>query len=427
MNGHDDASFISPEQLCVGLYVHIDLPWLEHPFTFGSFKIKSDDQIQTLRGLKLKRIRFDPERSDNPPLPARDNGVSEPVVPEVVPAQEDPLRIAKQQRIEVLHQHRQECAVVQKAFLKAAGVMRNVNRNLFSQPQETLEEVHEMVSQMVRIFLDRADVTLQVMGERAGGEDVYYHSLNVSVLCLMLAKGLDLKPEESQQLGTGALLHDIGLAEIPDRILRKTDPLTRAEAKLRKMHCDYGVDLGRKLGLSEPVLQIIAQHHEMQDGSGYPKGLRGDAVHPLARIVAVVNHYDNLCNPLDIHKALTPHEALSQMFAQQRGRFDAHILQLMIRSLGVYPPGTLVRLSNEALALVSSVNVEKPLRPWVVVYEPDTPADAAVMLDLGQEPDISISKALRPGQLPPEIVDYLSPRRRVTYYFDSAHDSASKH
>jgi hypothetical protein len=108
------------------------------------------------------------------------------------------------------------------------------------------------------------------------------------------------------------------------------------------------------------------------------------------------------------------------MFAQHRKRFDAKVLQLMIRNLGVYPPGSIVRLSNDALAMVSSVNTSKPMRPWVVVYEAGVSSDEAIMLNLEQEPDINISKALRPGQLPPEIVEYLSPRKRVTYYFDSS-------
>jgi hypothetical protein len=107
------------------------------------------------------------------------------------------------------------------------------------------------------------------------------------------------------------------------------------------------------------------------------------------------------------------------MFAQRRSKFDAKLLQLMIKNLGVYPPGTVVRLSNEALGLVQSVNPQKPLRPWVLVYDPDVPKEEAIMIDLEQEPDINISKAIRPVQLPAAALDYLSPRRRVTYFFDA--------
>ena len=422
----DNAHYIAPDQLCVGLYIHLDLPWMEHPFSFNNFKIKSDAQIRTLLSLKLKRIRYDPDRSDVPPYPHHPEPTtdsSSPVEePPEISAEEAHALEAKRERVEKLRQHREDLNKIQQAYLKAADAMRNINKKLQQNPKAAMEDITQLVDQMLDTFLNKADITLHAMGGPQEHSEIYFHSLNVSILCLMLAKGLGLNGQESHHLGIGALLHDIGLMEIPDRILKKTEPLTQAETNLRRLHCEYGVEMGKKMGLPPPVLQIIAQHHEFLDGSGYPQSLRNDAIAPLARIVAVVNHYDNLCNPEDINKALTPHEALSQMYAQARSRFDSNVLQLMVRSLGVYPPGTIVRLSNEAIALVSSVNPKKPLRPWLVVYDPDTPSTEAIMLNLGQEPDINISKALRSSQLPPEIVEYLSPRKRVTYYFDGTAD-----
>lgn len=430
MAAPENAHYIAPDQLRIGLFIHLDLSWLHHPFSFSSFKIKSDAQIQTLRSLKLKRIRYDPDRSDVPPYPhqpePKEDIRAEEQVPDVVVSEDSPALAAKKERIEKLRQHREELAQIQKAYLEAAETMRSINKKLQSNPVTAMEEVDQFVAQMVDTFLNKTDITLQAMGGSKESTEIYFHTLNVSILCLMLAKGLGLSTEDSHHLGIGALLHDIGLMQIPDRILRKIEPLTQAENNLRKMHCEYGVNVGVTMGLPKPVLQIIAQHHEMLDGSGYPKGLKGGIIHPLARIVAVVNHYDNLCNPVDIDKALTPHEALSYMFAQARSRFDTKVLQLLVRSLGVYPPGTIVRLSNDAIALVASVNPQKPLRPWLVVYDPDTPADEAIMLNLDQESDINISKALRPGQLPPEIVEYLNPRKRVTYYFDSGSETGGQ-
>ena len=297
--------------------------------------------------------------------------------------------------------------------------MRNINKNLFARPKECMEEVDELVNQMVSAFLDQPDVALHVIGEHAGGEETYFHGLNTSILSMMLAKDLGFNRATCQLLGVGALLHDIGLSDIPDRIARPRQELTTPERNLRQLHCEYGLRMGKQLGLPEPVLRIIAQHHELADGSGYPNKLKGDQIDPLARIVSLVNYYDNLCNPPDLAKAMTPHETLSLMFAQRRAKFDGKVLQVMIRCLGVYPPGTVVKLSNDALALVSSVNPAKPLRPWVTVYDPGIPKDEAILLDLEEEPDINIAKALRPIQLPPEVYEYLSPRKRVTYYFDS--------
>ncbi len=415
-----ETHYVATDQLRIGLFIHIDLPWFRHPFTLNSFKIKSEDQLRELRALKQPRFRFEPERSDGMPAALDTAPPPEERLPVVeTAASDDPAHHEKQARIKQIAEFRERVDHVEKAFVKAAAVMRNLNRNLLSRPVETVEEMNGLVNQMVTAFLEHPEVALHVMSEKCGGEEAYYHSLNTSILAMMLAKGLGYSGEEGQILGVGALLHDIGLMEVPDRVLKKRpEEYTKPERELRAMHVEYGVKIGKQLGVSREVLAIIAQHHEMADGTGYPQGLKLEKILPLARLVGVVNFYDNLCNPIDINQAMTPHEALSFMFAQRRNKFDAQMLQLMIRCLGVYPPGSVVKLSNEALALVVSVNPQKPLRPWVLVYDPSVPKEEAIMLDLEKETDIQISKAIRPGMLPPPVNAYLNPRKRVTYFFD---------
>ena len=107
------------------------------------------------------------------------------------------------------------------------------------------------------------------------------------------------------------------------------------------------------------------------------------------------------------------------MYAKRRDKFDAKVLQLMVRCLGVYPPGTLVQLSNESLAVVTAVNPKKPLRPCILVYDPQVPKDEAIVLDLEKEAEINITKSIRPALLSPKAAAYLNPRKRVTYFFDA--------
>jgi hypothetical protein len=125
-----------------------------------------------------------------------------------------------------------------------------------------------------------------------------------------------------------------------------------------------------------------------------------------------------LCNPVNIDQALTPAEALSKMFVVLKSKFDATHLQVFIRCLGVYPPGSIVQLSNDMTGLVLSENATKPLRPNVLVYDREIPQDEAIIVSLEHEPDLKIIRSLRPVQLPREVYEYLSPRKRVTYYFD---------
>ena len=105
-------------------------------------------------------------------------------------------------------------------------------------------------------------------------------------------------------------------------------------------------------------------------------------------------------------------------------QFDAQVLQLMIRSLGVYPPGSIVKLSNEAIAMVVSVNPHKSLRPWVLLYDGAVPKEEAAMLNLEMEVDLTISKSIRPALLPAPVYAYLSPRKRITYFFDGGSPNA---
>lgn len=434
--------FISTDQLRIGVYVYLDVGWMHHPFSFNNFKIKSEDQLQTIRGLGLKRVRWDPERSDAKPLapgqkpppsaakaaPRADGQAAtggDPVADEsgtaaaaaAIAAATEAATAAKAQRVERLQQQRRQIAEVQLAFAGTAATVRAIGKNLFAQPKETIRQSEILIGQMVDVFLAAPEVAIQVMSEKPG-EDVYVHSLNVSILSMMIGRELKLSSEEVNTMGLGCLFHDIGMTEIPTKILAKTEPLTKAERDFLEMHCTYGLDIAKRVGLPDAVQAIVYRHHECHDGSGYPLKLKGEAVDTLSRIVAIAEYYDELCNPVNIAAALTPHEALSQMFAQQRNKFDPRFLQIFIRCLGVFPPGTVVRLNNDVVGLVISINAARPLKPSVIVYDAAVPKHEAIIVDLDAEPDINISQAIRPAQLPKAIYDYLSPRKRVSYYFD---------
>lgn len=114
---------------------------------------------------------------------------------------------------------------------------------------------------------------------------------------------------------------------------------------------------------------------------------------------------------------MTPHEALSLMFAKMPGKFEKAILQRLVKLLGIYPPGTVVQLSDGVLGMVLSLNQAELLRPSVMIYDPDIPKSEAVILDLNEEKDLSIKRSIRPAKLPAAVYAYLSPRERVNYFF----------
>jgi putative nucleotidyltransferase with HDIG domain len=421
-----ESSYLFPEQLYVGAFVTLDLPWFKHSFTLNSFKVRSEHQVRELRALKLPRYRYDPQRSDPAPstvavpTPAASEDATPPA-PDASGSQAptDPALLLQRQRQALIQQRRDSVDRVEKAFFKAGTVIKNMNKNIFLRPKETLQEMGLLVGELAAAFLESPDATLHVMGEKTGSEDVYFHSLNVAILSMMMAKETGLGPEIAREVCVGALLHDIGLNEIPDRIVKRSPAeASKPERNFRASHVELGVALGKKIGLSAQALAVLAQHHEFTDGSGYPKGLKLEEMTPGARVVSLVNYYDNLCNPIDISKALTPHEALSYMFAHCRQKFDMRALQLLIRSLGVHPPGSIVQLSNAAFGVVTCVNPKKPLRPTVLVYDEAVPKDEAITVNLEIETDLQILKSIRPALLSPKVAAYLNPRKRITYFFD---------
>lgn len=416
----DDVT-ITMDQLCVGLYIELDLKWFEHPFAFSRFKIKSEEQIQTVRSLGLKTVRYNPDLSDvRPAPPPQDGAPAAASAPPPPPPEASPALQAKRAMMERLKAHREDAERVEQAFTNAAKAIRDIEKNLFSQQQVTVRLATQLVTEIADSILCAPELAIHVMGDTLGGDELYFHSLNVTMLSMMMARDIQLPPEVVNALGLGALFHDVGQKNLPERLMKTLDPLTQAEQHLYEMHCQYGVDIGKRLELSPAVCAILHDHHELADGSGYPRRLKGDAIGLLSRIVAIANYYDELCNPTNIAAAVTPHEALSMMFAKQRAKFDPKLLQVFIRCLGVYPPGTIVQLSNGMIGMVATVNTAKPMKPMLVVYDANVPRNEAIMVDMDRETDLNIVKAVRPAQVPQQVYVYLSPRKRVSYYFSTA-------
>lgn len=421
-----ESQLITIDKVCIGMFIQLDLSWFEHSFPMNSFKISNQGQIDELRALKLKHVRYIPSKSDpasirqmERPVPPAQSAASATSIPDKAQVFAS-VSDAKRARLEKLEKQREQIARCEAKFVHAASTVRNINKNIFSRPQETIAEASKLIDVMSEVFLNENDTIMHLIQKNFADEDMYFHSLNVSVLAMMLANEQKCTQEQVKAAGLAALFHDLGKVNVPDKVLMKTEPLTRAEEGVLQLHTHHGVEIGRKAGMSGLVLEVIANHHEYMDGTGYPRGLKGDAIPMITRIVTIANVYDNLCNHIDHRQSLTPHEALSRMYAHQRAQFDSAALGTLVKCLGVYPPGTLVRLSNEAIGLVMNVNVGKPLRPRVLIYDAEIPKESPIILDLAEESaDLGIAGSIRPGQLPRAIFDYLNPRKRVTYYFDA--------
>lgn len=217
------------------------------------------------------------------------------------------------------------------------------------------------------------------------------HMINCAIFTAVFAKYLGYKEEAVQQLAMGALLHDLGQAKLPQGIISRPSKLTSSEMDIIKRHVAQGLGLvkGEK-GITPLILDMIVNHHERLDGSGYPRGITAEKLSRPARIMAIVDVYDALTADRPHQEGDEPINALRYLLANKE-LFDAELVQHFIKCLGVHPVGTIVKLTNERLALVLEGNKSNPIKPKVKLFynakhgHHVTPKD----LDLN-EPDQSI-------------------------------------
>ena len=411
-----DSELIDIAELRIGLYVELDLGWMAHPFPTGSFKISSQRQIETIRGLGLKQVRYIPGKSDayTESLASHPTTTAEEVARAL--AQDRELR---RQRATLIESQQKSLKACEQKFAAAQQQYRRVQEDVLEQPQQVRDECLAMVSAHVEEMACDGEAAIRLLSEGVG-ERAAMHPVNVTVMSLLLGKAMGLVGQDLIDLGMGAFLHDIGKLQLPQRVRWFEDGFSIEEFKQYQEHVTKSVAIGNRMGLSEGALMAIAQHHEMMDGSGFPMRPPSSELTLAARILALVNRYDNLCNPVRLVSALTPHEALSLLFAQHKARFDNLVLSAFIRMMGVYPPGSVVQLIDGRYALVVSVNSVRPLKPRVIVHDATVPKHEALILDLESQPSIGIRRSLKPAGLPADALDYLGPRQRIAYYFENS-------
>ncbi|WP_447472854.1 HD-GYP domain-containing protein [Vibrio harveyi] len=409
---------LTVDRIQPGLHIRLPLKWNDHPFLLNSFKIKDQEQVEMIRHLGVKFVYFNPEQSDASPLPANQ--------PQVEVTQDNTLDLEaqklwkeKQKRIEKLSAYRRRVIQCEKEFERSLARMRSVMTKIRNRPVDAVGEAQQLIDDIVDKLMCDDNVTLHLMNGKNEFEDIYFHSLNVAVITMMIGRAKGYSAEQLKALSFAALFHDMGKIKIPTAILRKQVPLTEPESNYLKLHTKYGLDMANQIeDFPDSAKTVIAQHHELRDGSGYPEGLKGDEIDELAQVIIVANAFDNLCHTSIAAEQKIPYTALSHLYKNCKHLYKEENLNILIKFMGVFPPGTVVQLSNNMVGLVISVNASHLLFPNVLVYDPAVPRTQAPIIDLASK-DIKIVNAIHPSKLPEKIKEYLNPRSRISYFFDS--------
>lgn len=435
---------IQPSQVVVGLYVWLDVSWHEHPFFCNRFKVSSVQQIAAIQATPVQgRLYYFPEKSAAVPACETSSVVSSDTsevsdVPAGVPCSEGTPALeglanslsasaaAKEWCAEITRQKQQKedrrrrqqeiAARADRAWERAARVTREALSEMTHSPKQAGAKLLGLSEDVAERVAQGQEVVLRLIGDK-GDEGPHFHALNVMTLSVLLGRVAGLNDGQLAELALGTLAHDIGKARIPGHIL-KAGIRTKYEAEFFRRHGAYGVELAEVSGAFGPsALSIIADHHEYLDGSGWPTGKRNPGL--AARIGGLVDRYDRLCSPESPDRdALMPTAALARMFRIESAKFDQRLLAMLIKLLGVYPPGTIVRLNDDSLGLVVAPGKES-LRPTILIYNPEFEKEDAPTVDLAEVRELKVEEALQPSSVPVDIVHWLKPRERLSYFFSS--------
>lgn len=289
------------------------------------------------------------------------------------------------------------------AYTKAIIEIKNILACV--QKDETFNGKIESVASLIEHILANNDDILMLIDRSTPDIYLYGHSVNVTILSLLMGQALSLDPASLNTLGLAALLHDLGLAKNMS-IALKSGKLTAAEFEQIKKHSMDGCRLLEKVASlstsqKEEIASIILQIHERKDGSGYPVALKGGDITAYAHIIAIADVYETMSHPRPYHERTIPHEALKSMIASTKSDYDAEIMKLFIGRLSLYPPGSYVKLNSDDIGRVIGINPGLPTRPTVKILIDANRNRAAEpkVIDLAATPMLFIKEAVDESKL----------------------------
>lgn len=368
---------VTSAEVCLGMYIHkFEGSWIDHPFWKARFLLQEPRDLQKIQDSAVTAVWIDIARgldcrSRNECSPAPEPvAVPEPVAAPVAAPERPPAAAptpetgsAPVAAISCPQEMAQASAVSAHAKQEVARLFQDVR---LGQAIE-LSEVATVVEQISASVLRHPTALISLTRLRTADEYTYIHSVSVCALMTAVARQMELPAEQVQLAGQAGLLHDVGKMRTPVEVLNKPGRLTEAEFAVMRRHPEEGVALLQQWGASAEVIDVCLHHHEKFDGSGYPHGLAGTQISLLSRIAAVCDVYDAISSTRPYKTAWSPAEAIRRM-AEWKGHFDPRVFQAFVKTLGIYPIGSLVRLSNEQLAVVVEQHPDSLLTPRVRVF-----------------------------------------------------------
>ncbi|NMH59330.1 HD-GYP domain-containing protein [Alteromonas ponticola] len=252
-------------------------------------------------------------------------------------------------------------------YNQAITIQSQLIKSLQSDAPQDLSQMSKLSANIIKTLFDNQNALLCLTMIKNADEYLLEHSINCGILMAMFASHLGMSDEEANHACMGAMLMDIGMAEIPEKIRTSTTELSEAERDLMCSHVRLGKQIVEQFeGIPPSVLTTIEQHHERHDGSGYPQGIKGEQISQYARMAAIIDSYDAMVSERPFQKAVAPAVALKRL--NQQDNLDKELVKKFIHCVGVHPVGSLVRLKSGKLGIVAQLGKKDLMKPVIMTF-----------------------------------------------------------